>query len=705
MQGLGNFEALACSPPKCTVLFSNGLGKTKVVVVGDGFTAGDQGLYSAYVFNTIVNGVFTKDFFEEEHNAFNLYRINLVSAQSGVTHQTWNLKNTSSTSDDTLTNQTVKNTALKMAFTGQHGRCWIEFSSQAQTLLNQVLADNGLSSAQHVVIVLNEPSFGGCKYSSSRLAVTKGVGWDVIAHEFGHAMGGLADEYDLIQGLPPATYTGGEPAGVNCTKNSNKGTLKWKRYVKPTTPVPTTTVPAGVSPDQHAGLFQGCSTFKNNIFRPTLDSRMKSNSKEFGPVSYNHLKNVFHAKMNHSFLNSYVGDFTGDGKDDVVIHNGDDLALYESTGNRLQVKEIVNNMIPSWEFRPGDKFLVGDFNGDGKDDLLVTNWVNWPKKRLAILRSTGAGFNLVWTKEQTLDGIWGDFDANDRFLVGDFTGDGKDDVVLYNMKDFQSGYVGLYRAEGSGLTNVFLYGGAVGPWQLKPNDQLYLTDYTGDGKKDVVIFNTTDWAWDLLGLFRSDGTALSYTWRHDGGIVSVQPPLAGIFYTNTNDKLFFGDFDGDGKEDAYIYNNTDWGTPTLGMLKSVGTAYTLVARYDGGVPSWNFGSKDQVTIGDVNGDKKADLVAHNAGNFDSEYLGVLYSSGTGLTGAWLKTWVGEWKLSAADVIRPVNYRGLAGRKGDLFILTKDWFGLLRNGVGPMYQLDYHYQKWIHNEQFGRWWYP
>jgi hypothetical protein len=304
-----------------------------------------------------------------------------------------------------------------------------------------------------------------------------------------------------------------------------------------------------------------------------------------------------------------------------------------------------------------------------------------------------------------LDGVWGDFDANDQFVVGDFTGDGKDDVVLYNTKDFTMGYLGLYRSDGVGLTNVALYSGAVGPWQLKPSDRVYLTDYTGDGKKDVVIFNTIDWAWDLLGLFRSDGTALTYTWRHDGGIVSVQPPLAGIFYTNSNDKLFFGDFDGDGKEDAYIYNNTDWGVPSLGMLKSVGTAYTLVARYDGGVPGWNFGSKDQVAVGDVNGDKKADLVVHNAGNFDSQYLAVLSSSGTALTGAWQKTWIGEWKLSTGDVIRPVNYRGLAGRKGDLFILTKDWFGLLRHAGGPGYQLDYHYQKWIHNEQFGRWWYP
>ena len=51
--------------------------------------------------------------------------------------------------------------------------------------------------------------------------------------------------------------------------------------------------------------------------------------------------------------------------------------------------------MPSWDFTPGDKFYVADFNGDGKKDLFVYNGVQLgdPVRRDAPL--DGTGFQLV----------------------------------------------------------------------------------------------------------------------------------------------------------------------------------------------------------------------------------------------------------------------------------------------------------------------
>ena len=76
--------------------------KRNLVVMGDGFTAADQSIFNNYVQNTLLEGVFGRDYFSEDASAFNIYRINLESVDSGVSQRTWDLKGTADTSDDTI---------------------------------------------------------------------------------------------------------------------------------------------------------------------------------------------------------------------------------------------------------------------------------------------------------------------------------------------------------------------------------------------------------------------------------------------------------------------------------------------------------------------------------------------------------------------------------------------------------------------------
>src|SRR5215207_2594580 len=90
--------------------------KRNLVVMGDGFTAADQGTFNSYVQTALMEGVFGRDYFSEDASAYNIYRINLESVDSGVSQRRWNLQGTPGTGDDTILTDTTRDTALGIIF-------------------------------------------------------------------------------------------------------------------------------------------------------------------------------------------------------------------------------------------------------------------------------------------------------------------------------------------------------------------------------------------------------------------------------------------------------------------------------------------------------------------------------------------------------------------------------------------------------------
>ncbi|MEK8229255.1 M64 family metallopeptidase [Oerskovia sp. M15] len=72
-------------PDSVTQILRSGPPGTKIniAVVGDGFAAGDQAAYNAKVQDLIIDGVFGNDYFYEDASAFNVFRVNLISNDSG----------------------------------------------------------------------------------------------------------------------------------------------------------------------------------------------------------------------------------------------------------------------------------------------------------------------------------------------------------------------------------------------------------------------------------------------------------------------------------------------------------------------------------------------------------------------------------------------------------------------------------------------
>src|SRR5687767_11695563 len=93
--------------------------------------------------------------------------------------------------------------------------------------------------------------------------------------------------------------------------------------------------------------------------------------------------------------------------------------------------------IESWD-NPHIRNLAGDFNGDGKTDFLV--WHRpFQNNRYNLHLSNGNGFDpAVATNVQS----WDNPKMNNQ-VVGDFNGDGKDDLLMWHVP-FNNGRFNLY---------------------------------------------------------------------------------------------------------------------------------------------------------------------------------------------------------------------------------------------------------------------
>jgi len=662
---------------------SNGA-KYDLVVIGDGFQSTEQNTFNNLVDGLLLQGVFSDGVFRETMNAFNIYRINADSTDTGVTQVDAN---------GNVTN--ARNTAFDYRYSGVWDRCWMEPGPNSSTRINNVLNQH-VPQAEFVFIILNEAGGGGCRRGTS-LAVTTTSPWTTAAHEMGHMIGNLGDEYTG----GTAHYTGGEPGASNLTIETDRDKVKWSCFIDPHTAVPTTC--ANVTDAvQDIGIFEGATIgsdrFRFDLFRSSCNDRMRSNVPAFCSVCYNRLHEVLDARHDYRFRNAYAGDFNGDGLDDMVLHNDNSLALYLSSGAELEAAWIATGEIPLWDdFMPGDKFYVGDFDGDGMDDLYVFNHADWSIPYFALLRSNGSGFDCIRRYDLELPG-WDDMRAHDQFYVGDFNGDGRDDIFVFNGRDWSVGYFELLASTGNGLRYVRRYDEELPGWDdMKRHDVFHVADFDGDGDEDIFVFNGRDWSMGYLEMLASSGESLTYVRRYDR-------ELPGWDDMRSHDLFEVGDFDNDQREDLYVFNGEDWSMAYLQMLRSTGTALVNTRRYDGDVPGWNgLERHDRFHVADVNGDEKDDLYVYNAEDWVTEYLGTLRSNGTQLAGSWQDDWVNSWNLGKADRFLVANFNGGSGWD-DLFVFNDDWYGMLRSHSQSV-QLNSIYPKWIHNHNYHcqGWW--
>ncbi|MBY0586559.1 putative Ig domain-containing protein [bacterium] len=277
------------------------------------------------------------------------------------------------------------------------------------------------------------------------------------------------------------------------------------------------------------------------------------------------------------WLNPLIGDFSGDGRDDLLMRHGFDRSWYLWTST-IGDSATQSYWAPWTRSNAWSDPLVGDFDADGKDDLFSFRQEN---ADLVIARSTGRGFSeTIWNNiRERIGQAYGTLPTEIAFDIGQLNGWGGDDVLVHDPRT--DGKWAFVLADGYRFTNLSVPVSFPG-W----NGTYYVGNFDSDRSDEILAWNASG-----QGQWES-AEVLGNTIAMRGGMGSNHP--------NRND-FIVRDIDWDGDEDL-ITKPAGATSPRWRVLRTDANGVTLAdsSSWDQWLDAATFVADGKLIAGEVN---------------------------------------------------------------------------------------------------------
>lgn len=260
-----------------------------------------------------------------------------------------------------------------------------------------------------------------------------------------------------------------------------------------------------------------------------------------------------------------------------------------------------------WCIRGGRRLHTGDFNADGRLDLLCHSAVegfNATGRKWVDYSNSNGHFNGTnWSSGQGKF-CWA---GNRRLHTGDFDGDGDSDVVCHNAG---AGTISVDYTNSQGELNGQDWPEeAPHAWPCTgAAARLHVGDIDGDGRDDLLCHDSSTGI-RKIDLADQEGRFAGFDWTSE---VSGRKSWC----TGGDQVFLLGDFDADGRDDAVCH---DYGNGhrlidyAFGHGNLKGTNWSSEQAGEADTADYRFcrGADMQVHVADVNGDGGDDLLCHD----------------------------------------------------------------------------------------------
>jgi FG-GAP-like repeat/Bacterial Ig-like domain (group 3) len=313
-----------------------------------------------------------------------------------------------------------------------------------------------------------------------------------------------------------------------------------------------------------------------------------------------------------------VADFNGDGFPD-IISTGDyhmAISLGRGDGTFLPYKNLDTGSV-HWEglySHPDDNLLIhGDFNGDGKEDLIaVGSDVSGSfSENNYFLQGNGDG---TFQPPISIGAAPGLSYLYGLSVVADLNGDGRADVI--GKPDPTTGQIYATLSSGNGIFTSHV---STVPLEPTSSGSTYnyaepfpgVADFDGDGKPDIIVAAHNN-AYFIHG--NGDGT-------FSNPVPIPIPPRPNAATSDDSISVVAGDFDGDGHQDFAVL----WGAVTYGVYIDGPSAFGEILVYYGAgngtfsspvVAAYTTDDYVHLVAADLNQDGRDEIVAHGSGSLD-----------------------------------------------------------------------------------------
>jgi RHS repeat-associated protein len=293
------------------------------------------------------------------------------------------------------------------------------------------------------------------------------------------------------------------------------------------------------------------------VLKTTGSTNPNTNITSFGVQEFDYPSSggLTYQLTNSNAKSFVVGDFDGDGNQDYILiaknpFSNFHKAFFTSPSTDNINKEITNFGLGENSFAgdiaTSDKIIPVDFDGDGKNELLIiknnTSFILGFEKL-----SAATGLFMVASVLYTTTTVT----KNCLTFPGDFNGDRKTDLLVHysnnnwgllysNGKTYDENASAFYFQTPVGVTGIGI--------ELAWYNNVLVADFNGDGKSDIMHASTTNAGVNTMGMYYSKGKN-NNTFGYE--VYNNTPSI-------TNKPLTLGDFNGDGRIDIFAVFANDY---------------------------------------------------------------------------------------------------------------------------------------------------
>lgn len=238
-----------------------------------------------------------------------------------------------------------------------------------------------------------------------------------------------------------------------------------------------------------------------------------------------------------------VGNFCGDEAQELLVvrFSTRTARLYKFNIHHWEL--LWTGSFGDWQISSTDKFIAGDYNGDGYDELLCVQDVSnaWAKIYHFYNSNIYNSWQSIWANSGNGKiGNW-NYSVGDIILSGHFYDSTYCSLLFIHHSSLHSNLLCQQFASGSWVTvwqpTIYLNPPPVQEESLIGYDKYYVGDFNGDGIDELFCTQITNGTSDLMQLLRLDGIWTSL-WTNNGNSEGV-----GIYPYRAH--LHIGNFDSD----------------------------------------------------------------------------------------------------------------------------------------------------------------